>query len=107
MTHYLPPMCAAKSLLMGWSLRGNDSYPRNLPDIVRVIDIQRAKTMTRQSHDEWFLEQVRQALIEADDPLTDWVPHEIVKTDMQRQREALLERILHRQSALSSPRPRR
>ncbi|CAG9258655.1 conserved hypothetical protein [Burkholderia cepacia] len=63
--------------------------------------------MTLQSHDEWFLEQVRQALIEADDPLTDWVPHEIVKTEMQRQREALLERILHRQSALSSPHPRR
>lgn len=83
------------------------SPPQNLPDIVQVIDIQRAKIMTHQSHDEWFLEQVRQALIEADDPLTNWVPHEIVKTDMQRQREALLERILHRQSALSSPRPPR
>lgn len=57
--------------------------------------------MIRQSHDEWFLEQVRQALIEADDPLTDWVPHEIVKTDMQRQREALRERILDRQGVCS------
>lgn len=40
-------------------------------------------------HDKWFREQVRQGLAEADDPSTAWVPHEVVKEDMRRQRTAL------------------
>jgi hypothetical protein len=44
------------------------------------------------AYDNWFREQVEQALQEADDPNTVWIPHEVVKADMQRQREALLER---------------
>lgn len=44
-------------------------------------------------HDKWFREQVELAVKEADDPNTVWIPHEVVKADMQRQREALLARI--------------
>lgn len=43
-------------------------------------------------HDKWFRQQVAQALKEADDPATVWVPHDVAKADMQRQRESLLAR---------------
>jgi hypothetical protein len=45
------------------------------------------------SHDKWFREQVELALKEADDQNTVWIPHDIAKTNMQRQRENLLARI--------------
>lgn len=45
------------------------------------------------SHDKWFREQVELALKEADAPNTVWIPHDIAKTNMQRQRENLLARI--------------
>jgi hypothetical protein len=44
-------------------------------------------------HDKWFRQQVAQALQEADDPATVWIPHDVAKADMQRQRESLLARI--------------
>jgi hypothetical protein len=44
-------------------------------------------------HDKWFREQVALALKEADDPATIWIPHDMAKADMQRQRESLLARI--------------
>jgi hypothetical protein len=40
-------------------------------------------------HDKWFREQVALGIKEADDPATQWVPHEVVKADMARQRVAL------------------
>jgi hypothetical protein len=45
------------------------------------------------AHDKWFREQVEIGLAEADDPATEWVPHEVVKADMARQRTELLARI--------------
>ena len=45
------------------------------------------------AHDKWFREQVEIGLAEADDPNTVWVPHEVVKEDMAKQRAALKERI--------------
>lgn len=57
----------------------------------------RAEAMRRTheaaAHDKWFREQVEAAVTEADDPNTEWVPHEIVKQDMARQRAELLARI--------------
>ena len=44
-------------------------------------------------HDRWFREQIEVALREADDPNSEWVPHEVVKQDMARQRAELLARI--------------
>jgi hypothetical protein len=44
-------------------------------------------------YDRWFREEVGKALAEADDPATEWVSHEVVKQDIQRQREALQTRI--------------
>jgi len=41
------------------------------------------------AHDTWFRAQVRHALAEADDSCTAWMPHDAVKQDMRRQREAL------------------
>jgi len=48
------------------------------------------------AHDRWFREQVEQAVKEADEPNTQWVPHEVVKADMAKQRAALLKRIKSR-----------
>lgn len=45
------------------------------------------------AHDRWFREQVEVALKEADNPDIEWVPHEVVKQDMARQRAELLARI--------------
>lgn len=45
------------------------------------------------AHDRWFREQIEEAIKEADDPNTEWVPHEVVKQDMARQRAELLARI--------------
>jgi hypothetical protein len=45
------------------------------------------------AHDQWFREQVALAVTEADDPNTEWISHETVKADMQRQRESLMARI--------------
>lgn len=57
----------------------------------------RAEAMRRTheaaAHDKWFREQVEAAVAEADDPKTEWVPHEVVKQDMARQRAELLARI--------------
>lgn len=57
----------------------------------------RAEAMRRTheaaAHDKWFREQVGAAVTEADDPNTDWVPHEVVKQDMALQRVELLARI--------------
>lgn len=44
-------------------------------------------------HDKWFRAQVARGLKEADDPATEWAPHEVVKEDMATQRAVLLARI--------------
>ena len=44
-------------------------------------------------HDKWFREQVRQGLVDANDPNIAWVTHEVAKENMQRQREVLQARI--------------
>lgn len=46
-----------------------------------------------QAHDAWFRDQVRQAAIEAAAPATEWVAHDEVKADMQRQRKAIKARM--------------
>lgn len=51
------------------------------------------------AHDTWVHEQVADAVREADDPGTEWVPHEVVKQDMARQRAKLLARIDEASSA--------
>jgi len=45
------------------------------------------------AYDKWFCEQVAQAQIEADDPNTQWIPHEVVKAEMADQRKVLQARI--------------
>ncbi|MGZ8946473.1 MAG: hypothetical protein ACXW1W_13755 [Methylococcaceae bacterium] len=45
------------------------------------------------THDQWFRAQVELALNEADAPDTVWIPHDIAKADMQRQRQDLLARL--------------
>jgi hypothetical protein len=62
---------------------------RTRPDRAKALK----HTHEAAEHDKWFREQVQQGLAEADDPNTEWVSHEIVKDDMQRQREALQARI--------------
>lgn len=62
---------------------------RTRPDRAEAL----RRTHEAAEHDRWFREQVQQGLAEADDPNTVWVQHEVVKDDMQRQREALKARI--------------
>ena len=45
------------------------------------------------AYDKWFRAQVEAAIKEADDPNTEWVPHEVVKKDMAKQGKALKARI--------------
>ncbi|CAM4132209.1 hypothetical protein [Roseateles saccharophilus] len=45
------------------------------------------------AHDKWFREQVADAIAEADAPGAEWIPHELVKADMAKQRAALQKRI--------------
>ena len=45
------------------------------------------------THSEWFREQVEDAMREADNTATEWIPHAVVKQDIARQRAALLARI--------------
>lgn len=66
---------------------GGTSYSR--PD--RAEAMRRAHEAA--AHDRWFREQVEEAINEADDSKTEWVPHEVVKQDMARQRAELLARI--------------
>lgn len=43
-------------------------------------------------HDQWFRAEVQAALIEADDPATQWVSHDQAKTDWAKLRAELLGR---------------
>ncbi|MFG6429426.1 hypothetical protein [Roseateles sp. LYH14W] len=45
------------------------------------------------AHDKWFRGQVEEAIAEADAPGAEWLPHEVVKADMAKQRAALQRRI--------------
>ncbi|KMW74427.1 hypothetical protein TI10_01155 [Photorhabdus luminescens subsp. luminescens] len=51
------------------------------------------RTHEAAEHDNWFREQVKQGLNEADDPNTVWVSHKLAKQEMQCQREALQARV--------------
>jgi broad specificity phosphatase PhoE len=46
-----------------------------------------------ETYDEWFIRQVKQALVEADDPNTVWVPHEEVMRDVEARRQEFLTRL--------------
>ena len=43
-----------------------------------------------ETYDEWFRRQVKEVLVEADDPNTVWVPHEEVMRDWEEQRADIL-----------------
>ncbi|MGR9249872.1 hypothetical protein [Rhizobium leguminosarum] len=48
------------------------------------------RTHVAAEYDKWFREQVEEAIREADDPNTVWVPHEVVEEEMARERSQLL-----------------
>jgi hypothetical protein len=62
---------------------------RRRPDRAEALK----RTHEAAEHDKWFRAQVEQGLAEADGPNTQWVPHDVVKDDMLRQREMLKARI--------------
>jgi hypothetical protein len=45
------------------------------------------------AHDKWFREQVDQAVTEADDPATQWVPHDEAAAQWEARRAKLLKRV--------------
>ncbi|NEJ00228.1 hypothetical protein [Rhizobium ruizarguesonis] len=51
------------------------------------------RTHEAAEYDTWFREQVEEAIREADDPNTVWIPHEVVEEEMARQRAELLARL--------------
>ncbi|PSJ62521.1 hypothetical protein [Kumtagia ephedrae] len=51
------------------------------------------RSQAKREYDAWFDAEIDAALKEADDPNTEWVPHEVVKEDMARQRAELLARL--------------
>lgn len=52
-----------------------------------------AESGHEETYDEWFIRQVNEALAEADDPSTEWIPHEEVMRDVVLRREELLARL--------------
>ena len=50
------------------------------------------RTHEAAEYDKWFREQVEEAIREADDPNAVWIPHEVVKEEMARERAELLAR---------------
>ena len=51
------------------------------------------KQQEARDYEAWFRADTEQALREADDPNTVWIPHEQVVADMRRQRDSLLKRL--------------
>ncbi|MGO8390465.1 hypothetical protein ACC760_06870 [Rhizobium ruizarguesonis] len=51
------------------------------------------RTHDAAEYDTWLREQVEEAIREADDPNTVWIPHEVVEEEMARQRAELLARL--------------
>ncbi|NEJ12385.1 hypothetical protein GR211_05535 [Rhizobium leguminosarum] len=51
------------------------------------------RTHEAAEYDTWLREQVEEAIREADDPNTVWIPHEVVEEEMARQRAELLARL--------------
>lgn len=48
------------------------------------------RTHEAAEYDKWFREQVEEAIRDADDPNTFWIPHEVVEEEMARERAELL-----------------
>ncbi|QND41166.1 hypothetical protein HB771_34290 (plasmid) [Rhizobium leguminosarum bv. viciae] len=51
------------------------------------------RTHEAAEYDTWLREQVEEAIREADDPNTVWIPHEVVEEEMARQRAELPARL--------------
>jgi predicted transcriptional regulator len=67
---------------------------RTAAQLLRVLMREAVEqSQARRDYDKWFDEEIDAALKEADDPNTEWVPHEVVKQDMARQRAELLARL--------------
>jgi hypothetical protein len=43
-----------------------------------------------ETYDKWFLRRVDRAVAQANDPDTQWVPHDVVMRDWEEQREEIL-----------------
>jgi predicted transcriptional regulator len=52
-----------------------------------------ARKRQAEEHDAWFREQVEQAIREADDPNTVWIPHEEVVRGLEERQRELIKRI--------------
>lgn len=60
----------------------------------REVGPDRAEALRRTheaaAYEGWFLERVEEAIREADDPNAVWIPHEVIKGEMARERAELL-----------------
>ncbi|MDA8114495.1 MAG: hypothetical protein M0Z43_07175 [Acidithiobacillus sp.] len=69
---------------------GDASLPgKSRPDAAERM----RKAFAAAEHDRWFREQVEIGLREADDPATEWIPHEEVERQFGQLREELLKQI--------------
>ncbi len=62
-----------------------ESSTRTRPDRKEALK----RTHEAAAHDQWFREQVKAALKEADDPNTQWIPHDVIKEKLLRARDKI------------------
>ncbi|MGO4134607.1 MULTISPECIES: hypothetical protein [Rhizobium] len=53
------------------------------------------RTHEAAAYERWFLERVGEAIREADAPNAIWIPHEVIKEEMVRERAELLALLTH------------
>ena len=51
------------------------------------------------AHERWFREQIEIAVKEAEDPNAEWIQHDVVRAEWERERAALLAQIQHEQNS--------
>jgi hypothetical protein len=66
-----------------------EAIARHRPDQSAAL----RRTHAAAAHDAWFRAEVEKAIAEADAPDATWIPHEEVREDMRRQREAIEARL--------------
>ena len=67
--------------------------------MTKIAPVGVAKPVHEESYDEWFIRQVEEALVKADDPNTVWVSHEEVERRWIIRRQEILDSIKSKAAA--------
>lgn len=66
---------------------------RTAAQLLRFLMRQAVDTQTKSDYDKWFDTEIEAAIKEADDPNTEWVSHDEVRKDWEKQRASLVRRL--------------